>query len=62
VCRGCHAPGMHVRFSVYIFRKRVCKMARSLFHGKMYSIKFVNDLQSVDGVFSMYSGFLNQEN
>jgi hypothetical protein len=28
-------------------------MARSLFHGKVYSIKFVSGLQSVDGGFSM---------
>ena len=37
-------------------------MASSWFHGKVYSIKFVSGLQSVDDGFSMYSGLLNQEN
>ena len=46
---------------LYIFRKRVCKMPRSLCQGKVYSKKFVTGLQSVDGGFSMYSGLLNQE-
>ena len=54
--------GMHLRYSIYIFRKRVCNMASSWFHGKVYSIKFVSGLQSVDDGFSMYSGLLNQEN
>ena len=63
--RGCHVSIVPLYWHacwmlLYIYRKRVCKMARSVFHGVVYSIKCVSGLQSVDGGFSMYSGLLNQ--
>ena len=65
--RGCHVSIVPLSWHacwmlLYIFRKRVCKMDRSLFNGVVYSIKCVSGLQSVHGSFSMYSGLLNQKN